>query len=183
MRAVTRCWLVAIVLAGLGSALDAAGIDAALQAKINTRLTAIRALAADPVIVRAVKDANGTVPADQAAMTQEKWASLSVLDPFVRAFTKNEAATALKDKRTDEVAEVFVSSARGTKVAFLAKPTNWSHKGMPKHETPMSGKTWQGEPAMDESTGLQTIQVSVPVLDGGKPIGSLVVGLAVSKLR
>jgi hypothetical protein len=35
---------------------------------------------------------------------------------------------------------------------------------------------------MDESTGLITVQVAVPVLDGGKAVGSIVVGLTVSKL-
>jgi hypothetical protein len=183
MRHVMRRSILALTFACLTIGADAAALDPALQAKVNARMQAIRAWAADPVVVRAVKDANAAAPAEESAMTQEKWAALSVLDPLVRGFTKNEAAALLKGKRTDEMAELFVSGARGTKVAFLTKPTNWSHKGMPKHEVPMSGKTWQGEPAMDESTGLQTIQVAVPVMDGGKPIGSLVVGLALSKLR
>ena len=46
----------------------------------------------------------------------------------------------------------------------------------------MAGKTWQGAVEVDESTGTQQIQVAVPVMDGGKAIGSLVVGFAVSKL-
>jgi len=46
----------------------------------------------------------------------------------------------------------------------------------------MTGKTWQGQPEVDESTGLQQVQVAVPILDGGKPIGSLVVGLSLTKL-
>lgn len=181
MRQMIRSTILAVTFAALATAAHGAGIDPAVQAKINARLQGIRAWAADPAVVQAVRAANAT--SEQNAMTQEKWASLSVLDPVVRAFTRNEAATVLKSKRTDEVAEAFVSSARGTKVAFLTKPTNWSHKGKPKHEVPMAGKTWQGDVEVDESTGLQQIQVAVPVLDGGKPIGSLVVGLALSKLR
>jgi hypothetical protein len=69
------------------------------------------------------------------------------------------------------------------KVAFLSKTTSWSHKGKAKHDVPMAGKTWQGTIEVDKSTGQQQIQIAVPVLDGGKPIGSLVVGLAVAKLR
>jgi hypothetical protein len=46
----------------------------------------------------------------------------------------------------------------------------------------MSGKTWQGAVEIDESSGLQQVQVAVPVVDGGQPIGSLVVGLSVGKL-
>ncbi len=182
MRHLVRFAILA-AFASLTVAAQGTRIDAALQSKINARTQTVRAWAAEPAIVQAVREANATMPPDQAAMTQEKWASLSVLDPAVRAFTRNEAATTLKNKRTDEVAEAFVSAARGTKVAFLSKPTNWSHKGKPKHDVPMTGRAWQGEIEMDESTGLQQIQVGVPVMDGGKPIGSLVVGFAISKLR
>ena len=76
-----------------------------------------------------------------------------------------------------------MSGADGTKVAFLAKTTSWSHKGRDKHQIPMSGKTWYGPMEVDESSGIQQIQVGIPVLDGGKPIGSIVVGLSVAKLR
>jgi len=46
----------------------------------------------------------------------------------------------------------------------------------------MSGKTWTGKPELDESTGVQQVQIGLPVLDNGKPIGSIVVGLNLSKL-
>jgi hypothetical protein len=107
---------------------------------------------------------------------------LSVIDPFVRSLTKNPAAEVLKAKKGEVVSEAFVSGADGGKVAFLGKPTNWSHKGKPKHEQPLSGKTWQGPVEIDESSGLQQVQVAVPVVDSGKPIGSLVVGLSIGKL-
>lgn len=66
---------------------------------------------------------------------------------------------------------------------FLSKPSNWSHQGKPKHDEPMAGKTWQGGIELDESTGLQQIQIGVPVLEGDKPIGWLVVGFSISKLK
>lgn len=66
---------------------------------------------------------------------------------------------------------------------FLSKPSNWSHQGKPKHDEPMVGKTWQGGIELDESTGLQQIQIGVPVLEEDKPIGSLVLGFSISKLK
>ena len=166
-----------------GAVAHAAGIDPVLQAKIDARMAEVKAIAADPVVVAAVKAVNGTARAEYADMTQEKWAGLSVLDPLVRPLTRNDVANTLKTKKTDDISEAFVSAASGVKVAFLSKPTNWSHKGKPKHDVPMTGKSWQGDIEMDESSGMQQIQVSVPVLDAGKPIGSLVVGFAISKLR
>jgi hypothetical protein len=162
---------------------QAEALEPAIQAKIEEQLKVTQSWASDPVIVKAVKDHNTALPADQAAMTQDKWKGLSVLDPLVRGFTKNEAGQFLKSKKSEFVTEAFVSGADGLKVAFLAKPTNWSHKGKSKHDEPMSGKTWQGAVEVDESTGLQQVQIAVPILDEGKPIGSLVIGISVSKLK
>lgn len=157
-------------------------LDSAVQAKVDAKVKAIAEWAATPAVVEAVKAQNANPPTEHAGVTQDKWKSLTVLDPFVRGFSKNAAADLLKSKKTEEISEAFLSSADGTKVAFLSKPSNWSHKGKPKHDVPMSGKTWQGTVEVDESTGLQQVQVSVPVIDGGKAIGSLVVGLSISKL-
>ena len=158
-------------------------LEAALQAKLDAQLKAVQALAAEPAVVKAVKEHNTSVPAEQAAMTNEKWKTLSVLDPFVRAFTKNDAALALKTKKTAAMSEGFLSDAAGLKVAFLAKTTFWCHKGKAKHDVPMTGSTWQGTVEVDESTGVQQIQIAAPVLEGNKPIGSLVVGLSLASLQ
>lgn len=160
----------------------AEALDAAAQAKVDLRVKEIRAWGADPALVKAVKAHNESLPADAAAMTQDKWKSLTVLDPFVRSFSKSDAGAFLKGKKSEVVGEAFVSGADGLKVGFLSKTSNWSHKGKPKHDVPMSGKVWQGAAEVDESTGLVLVQVGVPVLDGDKPVGSLVVGLVVSKL-
>lgn len=138
-------------------------------------------LAANPKVVAAVKASNANPEGKE--MTQEKWAAAAVLDPAIRSFQKNDAAEEIKKWKGEAVSEAFINNAAGTKVAFLNKTTNWSHKGKPKHEDPMAGKDWTGKVEVDESTGTQQIQIAVPVMDGGKAIGSLVVGLAVSKLK
>lgn len=81
------------------------------------------------------------MPPEQAALNQEKWKALTVLDPLVRGFAKNPAGVFLKRKKDDLVTEGFASDAAGLKVAFLAKTSNWSHKGKDKHDVPMTGKT------------------------------------------
>lgn len=182
-RYLTSLLTVGIVVGCLADSARAAGDDAALQAKLTAQVQTLRALAASPAIVAAVKAVNEKVPAEYAAMTEPRWTELSILDPFVRGFTRNEAGAYLKTSKGAEVSEAFVSAANGMKVAFLSKTTSWNHKGKPKHDVPMSGKTWQGPIEIDKSTGQQQMQIAVPVLDGGKPIGSLVVGLAISKLR
>jgi hypothetical protein len=174
-----------LILGLAGAVLHATAADAldsAMQAKVDAQLKVIQAWAAEPVIVNAVKAQNASLPADSAAMTQDKWKDLSKLDPFVRSFDKNDAAAFLKAKKSDVVIRAFLSDAAGLKVAFTAKTLSWSHKGDPKHELPLTGKIWQGPLEQDKVSGLEQVQVSVPVLDGDKPIGSLVVGLSVSKM-
>jgi hypothetical protein len=183
MKSTLKTFIASATLLAVGAHLTFAdALDPAVQAKVDAKLKEIQVWAAEPAIVNAVKAHNASVPAESAAMTQDKWKTLPILDPFIRAFSKNAAGEFLKSKKGEVVSEAFLSGAEGLKVAFLAKTTNWSHKGKVKHDVPMSGKTWQGAVELDESTGVQQLQVGVPVLDGGKPIGSLVVGLSLAKL-
>jgi hypothetical protein len=171
------------VLGWTASTLAAAAIDPAMQAKVNEQVKYVQSWANDPTIVNAVKAINASMPAANKAMTQEKWTTLTPFDPFVLSFSSNPVGLLLKAKKNQVISEGFVSAADGSKVGFLQKTTSWIHKGKPKHDVPMTGKTWQGEVETDQSTGLQQIQIAVPVLDGGKPIGSLVVGLQVARLK
>lgn len=172
------------LLSVLAGPLWAVEFSAAVQARLDAKITEIKAWAASPVIVAAVAAHNATAPADHLSMTQAKWKTLQGDDVFVQGFTVNPAGLFLKSKQAAWVSEVFVSDVRGLKVAFLAKPTNWSHAGNPKHDEPMMGKIWQGPVGIDESTGLEQVQIAVPVLSSEqKPIGSLVVGIPVDKLK
>ena len=176
-------WLTLLAfLATTTLAAQAATLTAEQKTKVETFLAQLKPLGSDPIVVKAVKDFNAAPPPEASGMTQAKWDALSVLSPEIKAFAKNTLAEYLKAKRTPEIAELFVSGANGTKVAFFAKTTNWNHTGKPKHDLPMSGKTWIDAPALDQSSGKVTVQVSFPVIDGGKPIGSIVVGLEVAKL-
>lgn len=154
-----------------------------LKAKVDAKARELQALASAPAVVTAVRAYNSAPPPEASAMTNEKWKPLTQLDPAVRAYSKNPLAVHLKAKMDPAASEWFVSGADGGKVAFLAKPTSWSHKGKEKHTAPMAGRVFYGPVEVDESSGQQQLQVGVPVLDAGKPIGSLVVGLAVSKLK
>jgi hypothetical protein len=155
-----------------------------LQAKLNPEIKHLETLSGDPQVVSAVKTYNSATPAPEAkAMTNDKWHNLTLFDPFVRAIGKSPLSEYLKTKRDDVITKIFVSGADGGKVGFDAKTEHWTHKGIPKHEIPMTGKTWIGPVKLDDSTGLQLIQVGLPVLDGGKPIGSIVFGLRADKLR
>jgi len=177
-----RMFVCALFVGGLCVSLQAQTLTDAQTVKVKAVLASLQPLGVDPTVVKAVKSFNAKPPAELAGMTQDKWDKLNVLDPIVRDLSKNDLAAYLKAKKTPIIIELFVSGANGTKVAFFAKTTSWNHTGKPKHDVPMTGKTWIGAPALDESTGKLEVQVSFPVLDGAKPIGSIVVGLDVNQL-
>jgi len=157
-----------------------------IKSKLDAKIKQLSSFSTDPEIVNAVRAHNATPREGEAlTMTNEQWHGLSVLDPFVRATAKTPLSEYLKTKKNadDTIAKVFVSGADGSKVGFDAKTEHWTHKGLPKHEVPMTGAVWIGSVKVDDSTGQQLIQVGLPVLDGGKPIGSIVFGLRVDKLR
>lgn len=171
--------LAALLFAGVSFAQT---IPPETKAKVDAKAKQLQAWSTDPQVVAAVKSYNASPSAEAKAMSNDKWKSLTLLDPFVRSLSKNALGEYLKSKQDPQVVEMFISGADGTKVAFLSKTTSWSHKGKDKFEVPMTGKTWVGPMEVDESTGQQSIQIGLPVLDGGKPIGAMVIGIGVSKL-
>jgi hypothetical protein len=150
------------------------------QEKVKKKLEQLKLLGSDETIIKEVKNLTATPPV--SGMTNDKWKTLTLISPEVKALTKNTLATYLKTKKDESITEMFVSDSAGNKIAFLSKTSSFCHKGKAKHDSPMSGKTWIGDVEIDESTGMQQVQVSLPVFDGKKPIGSIVVGLSLSKL-
>lgn len=176
--------LAALVLAPIAAMAQA--IDAPMQAKIDAKAKLLAVWAADPVIVEATRARNAAITPEHAAITEESWKGLTVLDPLVRSFTKNPVAVFLKSKKEgdDTFTMLQLSDAKGRKIAFtMAKSQYWITLGNPKFDVSITGKTWQGPVELNTATGVQQLQVSVPVLDEGKPIGVLICGLSYAKLK
>lgn len=172
------------VLALLGPlALQANPLPPAIQARVDEQIEIASAWAAAPAVVQAVIAHNSAPPPAHAALDQDRWRALPARDPLVTEFMRNPAGQFLATKRSSLVIELFLSDANGAKVAFLSKPSNWSHRGKAKHDVPMTGQIWQGPIEVDESSGYKQLQIAVPVFDlEKKAVGSLVVGLNITEL-
>ncbi len=159
-------------------------ITPAVQKELDGLIEAVKGWAAEPGIVSAVAAQNqkGPIP----GMDNAKWKSTRRSDDLIKGFQSNDAAKLLKQKMDESqglYSEAFLSASQGEKVAFVEKTSSYLHKGQPKFDTPfVSGKPWQGQPEFDESSQTHQIQVAVPVLADGKPIGVLVVGVNLTKL-
>ena len=156
-----------------------------IQERITWQVWNADGWAANPVVVEAVlaQNAKGPIP----GMDNAKWKTVPEKDAIVQGFINNEAAKFLKAEmaNTDGICTgAFLNAAQGEKVAFSDKTGSYIHKGSAKFDVPFaSGKSWQGKPELDDSGKVYEIQISVPVLSDGKPIGVLVVELDGTKLE
>jgi len=180
-RTVSVLVLSVLVLVATGAA--AFEMTPATQKQIEQQVEVARQWAEDPVIVKAVMAQNDKGPI--ADMDNAKWKTVRRSDALVKGFQANEAGQFLKRKVAgsgDMISEAFLSVARGEKVAFVEETTSYIHKGSAKFDVPYgTGKSWQGKPEFGESAQTHQVQVSVPVLSDGKPVGVLVLGVNLTK--
>jgi hypothetical protein len=175
----------AIVALTVSLAWAAFEITPAVQKELDRQIEVVKGWAASPVVLKAVLAQNEKGP--MAGMDNAKWKTVRRSSDVVKAFQTNEAGQFLAQKVTESgetYSEAFLSGSQGEKVAFFEKTTSYVHKGSPKFDVPFTtGKAWQGKPEFDESSQTHQVQVSVPVLSGGKPVGVLVVGVSLTKLE
>ena len=144
-------------------------ITAETQAKVERYKKKLQEWAADPVLISAVKEANakgGAVP----GMTNAKWDGLADTDPVVKAM-QTSAAGKFVTKLDEEtgIKKMFVRDAKGSLVAGSIKPLLFNIADRPVF-TAITGKVYSGaEVKTDPTTQKKSVQVSVPILDGGKP--------------
>lgn len=176
--------MVVALIAGVTSA-QAFEMTPAIQAELDKQRAITATWAATPVIVNAVVEQNrkGPIP----GMDNARWKNTKRSDPVVTAFQTNSAGQFLKAKVEESkgvFTEAFLSGAQSEKVAFFEKTTWYIHKGMPKFDVPFTtGKAWQGKAEFDESAQTYQVQISAPVVQEGRPIGVLVVGVNLSYLE
>jgi hypothetical protein len=171
--------------ATLASGASVFEIMPAIQEKVTQQIWLATGWAGSPVVVEAVLAQNKKGP--MPGMDNPKWKTVPETDAVVQSFINNQAAKFLKEEmeKTDGICTgAFLNAAQGEKVAFSDKTGSYIHKGSGKFDVPFTtGKSWQGPAELDDSGKVYEIQVSVPVLSEGKPVGVLVVEINASKLE
>lgn len=180
MRAVVCCF----VLGGTATAW-AADVTAKMQPKIDASKKQAVAWAADPLIVKAVKDSNAVGPIPM--MGNAKWRDLKESDPIVKGLVDNAAGQLLtKWMNADAkgINKIVLSGDKSHRVAFTSMPAVYIGKGRPNFDEALGGKIWQqGESKPDPSTNIDTVQIAAPVKDGNTVIGVLLVSLTAANLQ
>ncbi|ATC65313.1 hypothetical protein CMV30_15925 [Nibricoccus aquaticus] len=169
------------VLCGLVSSF-AAEPNLRLEAKLKDWTQLAQTWASSPEVLTAVRAQNKGLSPLLQGLSREKWAALEGSSDVLRTLRANDAAKFMRREKSIFISEAFVNDAAGNKVAMLEKTTNWNHHGAAKHDEPMAGKIYCGAIVYDESSAAKVVQIAVPVLDDGVPIGSLVLGINVYEL-
>lgn len=167
------------------SAAIAGDITSNMQKKIDEYRKQAASWAANPMIVKAVKEANAQGPLP--GIGNAKWRELKETDPTVQAFVTNptgQLLTKWMNANARGINKMVLSGNKSQRVAFTSMPAIYIGKGKPNFDEAFDGKLWQqGESKPDPSTNIDTVQIAAPVKDGGQVIGVLLVSLTASGLQ
>lgn len=175
----------AIALSLLSNFAFAGDITPKMQTKIDTYKKQSAIWAADPAIVKAVKDTNTQGPI--SGMGNAKWRELKETDPIVSGFVTNatgQLLTKWMNADAKGINKIVLSGNKSQRVAFTSMPAIYIGKGKPNFDEAFGGKLWnQGESKPDPSTDIDSVQIAAPVKDGKDVIGVLLISLTAANLK
>ena len=170
--------ILAVAMFAMSAAANAADpLQPALQSKIDKYKQKLVEWAANPVIVGAVKDANAKGPLP--GMTNAKWLEVSDNDAVAQGYITSKAGNMVKKWEEDkEINKLVVRDEKGNLVASSTKPLLYNNAVRPVYVNAIKGQAWgDNKVAPDPTTQVKSVQASAPVLDGGKVIGVIHVGI------
>ena len=150
---------------------QASELSPELQVKLNVYKTKLTEWAKDPVIVKAVMQANN----HKIKMDNKTWKKLSASDAKVKPFLTSSAGKKLFAWEQDKtLGKLFLRDKTGNLVAGSKKPAIFNIANRPAFTKAIRGKIWNSKkPKADPTTKLSSIQLSIPVISNGKEIGVL----------
>lgn len=158
----------------MNASVQADPVTPEVQAKVDQYKKKLQEWAANPVIIAAAKEANakgGAVP----GMTNAKWDELNDADPVVKGLQTSAAGKLLTKLEEDKgISKLYVRDEKGNLVAGSNKPILFNNAARPPFKNAIGGKVHaDAEAKADPTTQKKSVQASVPIMDGGKPIGVL----------
>jgi len=180
-------WMIAFAALSLvAQGVVAGDITPKMQPKIDAYKKQAAEWAANPEIVKAVKEASAKGPI--AAMGNAKWREeVKESDPIASGLVSSATGQLLTKWMAADakgINKIVLSGEKSHRVAYTSMPAKYLGKGAPNFDDSIEGKIWQqGESKPDPSTDIDSVQISAPVSDGGKVIGVLLVSLTAANLK
>jgi hypothetical protein len=163
--------------------------DSELEDLLRVKRRTVQHMALNPVLVRAVRqqNASGLTP-DEIARREKAWRATEEMTPFKLSLQTSPAGQFLKAQveRSTSFNEAFLTDNQGANVAAFPATSDYMQGDEDKWIDSFNGgdgRVVRGPLERDESTNTDATQISAPVLDRGKTIGVLVVGVTVKYLQ
>jgi hypothetical protein len=150
-------------------------ISPELQAKVNKYKKQLVEWAAEPQIVEAAKESNskGGIP----GMTNAKWDELGDSDPLVLGPGQLPVSKEISKWETNKgLDKLLLRDEKGNLAAcasHCSKPLLYNNGNRPPFQQGLKAAWSAKEVKPDPTTQKKSVQVSVPVMEGGKAIGVL----------
>lgn len=154
-----------------------------LEVVLAPKIRAVQRLAANLAVVDAVKTQNAEdTNIEQIKQIDDEWRATKTLTAFKRSLQRNPAGRFLRRhvRRNPTYGEAFLTDKRGANVAAYPATSDYWQGDETKFTASYDdgkGKVFIGDVEYDESSQTHAAQVSVPVIDQGKAIGVLVMGV------
>ena len=157
-----------------------------VPADVAALVPVIKKWGENPILVAAVKEQNAKgATLEQIQKRDKEWMAATGMDDQMKAIMKNAGAQELDKLEATKpyFFESILMDNKGANVSMTNKTSDYWQGDEPKFTNAFKvGGVDIGKSKFDDSAKAYLIQVSVPVLDGGKAIGALCVGINLDEL-
>ena len=163
--------------------------EAAPQKVVDLAHSTLAQLGTDPIIVKAVKNENAKGKTlSQIQAMDKRWMDTPGIVDYMQALMDSECGKYLQgiQKAAPYYSEIFVTDNLGANVAMTDKTSDYWQGDEAKFKKSFNGgagSVFVDEVKFDDSTQAYLVQVSVPVMDAGRAIGAITIGIDVDKLK
>lgn len=149
-----------------------AALPAAVQAKVDAYKAKLAGWAANPILVKAAKEAGAR---GDGGMTNAKWEDLADSEPAIQATITGPVSEQLRKWEEDKaINKLYLRDEKGNVVAGVTRTLLFNASKRPHIAAALKGEIAQGQEIKpDPTTQVKSVQLAVPVLDGGKVVGVL----------
>ncbi len=163
--------------------------EKAPQSVVDLANSTLAKLGGDPVIVEAVKAENAKGKSlDQIKTMDAKWKGHAGVADYMEAMMDSKCGKHLAGVQNgaEFYAEIFVMDNQGANVCMTDKTSDYWQGDEAKFKNSFkggAGAVFIDEVEFDDSAQAYLVQVSVPVMEGGKAIGAITFGIDVDKIE
>jgi len=156
------------------------------EAGLQKAVKVIESWGHDPILIKEIEAQNAkNMTQAEIDAIDKAWMAGGEADLVQRQLT-NPCAVHLKALIATNPAfgETFAMDNKGANVCVTGRTSDyWQGDEAKWQKTYPTGKTFIDEPKYDTSAKAILMQVSVPVFDGGKPVGAITVGINTTLLK